>query len=67
LRGKLVHFLLNPLQSSRDPLVTKSTLIAKIVLLWERNLSMGKRRSFWHLIKFTLERSLDLPKQVCLT
>jgi hypothetical protein len=26
LRGKLVHFPLNPLQSSRDPLVTKSTL-----------------------------------------
>jgi hypothetical protein len=23
---------------------------------------MGKRGSFWHLIKFTLERSLDLPK-----
>jgi hypothetical protein len=21
----------------------------------------------WHLIKFTLERYLDLPKQVCLT
>jgi hypothetical protein len=26
LRGKLVHFPLNPLQSSRDSLVTKSTL-----------------------------------------
>jgi hypothetical protein len=26
LRGKLVYFPLNPLQSSRDPLVTKSTL-----------------------------------------
>jgi hypothetical protein len=26
LRGKLVHFPLNPLQSSWDPLVTKSTL-----------------------------------------
>jgi formamidopyrimidine-DNA glycosylase len=26
----------------------------------------GKRGSFWHLIKFTLERSLDLPKQVFL-
>jgi hypothetical protein len=28
---------------------------------------MAKRRSFWYLIKFTLERYLDLPKQVCLT
>jgi hypothetical protein len=27
LRGKLVYFPLNPLQSSRDPLVTKSTLM----------------------------------------
>jgi hypothetical protein len=26
LRGKLVYFPLDPLQSSRDPLVTKSTL-----------------------------------------
>jgi hypothetical protein len=26
LRGKLVYFPLNPLQSSRDPLITKSTL-----------------------------------------
>jgi hypothetical protein len=26
LRGKLIHFPLNPLQSSRDPLVTKSAL-----------------------------------------
>jgi hypothetical protein len=24
----------------------------------------GKRGSFWHLIKFTLERSFVLPKQV---
>jgi hypothetical protein len=29
LRGKLVHFSLNPLQSSRDPLVTKSALRKK--------------------------------------
>jgi hypothetical protein len=26
----------------------------------------GKRGSLWHLIKFTLERSFDLPKQVFL-
>jgi hypothetical protein len=26
LRGKLVHFHLNPLQSPREPLVTKSTI-----------------------------------------
>jgi hypothetical protein len=35
--------------------------ISKIV-----GLIMGKRGSLWHLIKFTLERSLDLPKQVFL-
>jgi hypothetical protein len=29
LKGKLVYFPLNPLQSSRDPLVTKSTLTVK--------------------------------------
>jgi tricorn protease-like protein len=28
--------------------------------LWEKG-------EFWYLIKFTLKRSLDLPKQVCLT
>ena len=28
---------------------------------------MGKGGSFWHLIKFTLEKSFDLPKQVSLT
>jgi hypothetical protein len=27
----------------------------------------GKKGEFWHLIKFTLEISLDLPKQVFLT
>jgi hypothetical protein len=27
----------------------------------------GKRGSFMHLIKFALDRSLDSPKQVCLT
>jgi hypothetical protein len=45
----------------------QNSLIAKIVLLWGRILIMGKRGSFWHLIKFTHNRSLDLTKQVCLT
>jgi hypothetical protein len=31
------------------------------------NFNYGKKGSLWHLIKFTLERSLDLPKQVFLT
>jgi hypothetical protein len=44
----------------------QNPLIAKIVLLWGRNLIMGKRGSFWHLIKFTLEKSFDLPKEVFL-
>jgi hypothetical protein len=43
------------------------TLYCKIVLLWGRSFIMGKRGSLWHLIKFTLETSLYLPKQVCLT
>jgi hypothetical protein len=45
----------------------QNPLIAKTILLWGRILIMGKGGSLWHLIKFTLERSLDLPKQVCLT
>jgi hypothetical protein len=45
----------------------QNPLIAKIVLLWGRNLIMRKRGSFWLLIKITLERSLDFPKQVFLT
>jgi hypothetical protein len=45
----------------------QNRLIAKIVILWGRNLIMGKRESFWYLIKTTLKRSFDLPKQVSLT
>jgi hypothetical protein len=40
------------------------SLIAKIGLLWGRIFAMGKGGSLWHLIKFTLKRSLVLPKQV---
>jgi hypothetical protein len=37
LRRKLVYFYLNPLQSSRDPLVTKSTLnVKKTLQIWRR-------------------------------
>jgi hypothetical protein len=39
----------------------QNPLIAKSVLLWGRMFVMEKRESLWHLIKFTLERSLDLP------
>jgi hypothetical protein len=42
----------------------QNPLTSKVVLLRGRILIMGKRGSLWHLIKFTLERSLDLPKQV---
>jgi hypothetical protein len=45
----------------------QNPLIAKIGLLWGRIFATAKRESFWHLIKFTLEISLYLPKQVCLT
>jgi hypothetical protein len=39
----------------------------KIWSLMGKNFDYGKRGSFWHLINFTLEISLDFPKQVCLT
>jgi hypothetical protein len=42
-------------------------LYYKIWSLMGENFDYGKRGSFWHLINFTLEISLNLPKQVCLT
>jgi hypothetical protein len=39
----------------------------KIWSLMGENFDYGKRESFWHLINFSIEISLDLPKQVCLT
>jgi hypothetical protein len=38
-------------------------------LIAKEKFEYGKKGefSFWHLIKFTLERSLDLPNQVYLT
>jgi hypothetical protein len=42
----------------------QNPLIAKKCSLMGENFDYGKRGSFWHLIEFTLERSLDLPKQV---
>jgi hypothetical protein len=44
----------------------KILLLQKIVHLWGTISIMGKRGNLWHLIKFTLERSLDLPKQAFL-
>jgi hypothetical protein len=38
--------------------------ISKTALLWGRNLIMGKRGSFWCLIKTSLERCFNLQKQV---
>jgi hypothetical protein len=40
----------------------QNPLIAKIGLLWGRNFAMGKRGSFWHLVKFAHEISFYLPK-----
>jgi hypothetical protein len=45
----------------------QNPFIAKIVLVWGRNLIMGRRGSFWYFIKTILGRSFDLPKQVFLT
>jgi hypothetical protein len=53
--------------SVRFSMFGQNPLIAKTILLWGRNSIMEKMGSFWHLIKFTLERSFDLPKQVFLT
>jgi hypothetical protein len=40
----------------------------KIWFLMGENFDYEKKGGvFWHLISFTLEISLDLPKQVCLT
>jgi hypothetical protein len=39
----------------------------KIWSLMRENFDYGKRESFCHLIKITLETSLYLPEQVCLT
>jgi hypothetical protein len=47
--------------------LVKTLLFAKKCSLMGENFDYGKRGSFWHLIKVTLERSLDLPKQVCWT
>jgi hypothetical protein len=41
----------------------QNPLIAKTALLWERNSIMGKRGSFWYLIKTILEKSFDLPNK----
>jgi hypothetical protein len=42
----------------------QNPLIAKKCSLMGENFRYGKKGSLSHLIKFTLERSLDLPKQV---
>jgi hypothetical protein len=43
--------------------IDQNPLIAKTTLLWGRNLIMGKRWSFWLLIKTSFERYFDLPRQ----
>jgi hypothetical protein len=70
---------LRPKQMDQLPLVNfennrvRTFDLSKIILL--QNLVscggeffiMGKRGSFWYLIKFSIGISLDLPKQMCLT
>jgi hypothetical protein len=43
------------------------TLLFQNCSLMREKFEYGKRGSFMHLIKFALDRSPDLPKQVCLT
>jgi hypothetical protein len=50
--------------SVRILVLDQNPLIAKTILIWERNLVMERG---WYLIKTILERSLDLPKRVSLT
>jgi hypothetical protein len=62
--GSSNHLWISKIVELESLCLNQNPLIAKIGLLWGRILAMGKRGSLWHLIKFTLERSLDLPKQV---
>jgi hypothetical protein len=47
--------------------LSKMFLLQNFVTCGGEFMSMGKRGSFWHLINFTLELSLFMPKQVSLT
>jgi hypothetical protein len=44
----------------QNPLIAKLFSYRGEIQLWEKG-------EFWHLIKFTLERSFDLPNKVLLT
>jgi hypothetical protein len=47
--------------------LSKMLLLQNLVSCGGESMIMGKRRSFWHLINFTLGLSLFMPKQVSLT
>jgi hypothetical protein len=60
---------LRPKQMDQLPLVNfeNNRAYCKIWSLVGENFDYGKRGSFWHLINFTLGKTLYVPKQVCLT
>jgi hypothetical protein len=43
------------------------TLLLQKLFSYVGEIRLWEKGSFWHLIKFTLEKSFDLPKQVFLT
>jgi hypothetical protein len=47
--------------------LSKMFLLQNFVSCEGEFMIMGKRGSFWHLINFTLELSLFMPKQVSFT
>jgi hypothetical protein len=47
--------------------LSKILLLQNLVSCGGEFFIMGKRESFWYLIKFSIGISLDLPKQMCLT
>jgi hypothetical protein len=47
--------------------LSKILLLQNLVSCGGEFFYYGKRGSFWYLINFSIEISLDLPKQVCLT
>jgi hypothetical protein len=63
----LVNFENNRVRTFDLSALSKMLLLQNLVSCGGEFFIMGKRGSFWHLIKFTLGLSLFVPKQVSLT
>jgi hypothetical protein len=64
--GSANHLWISKIVELESLCLIKTLLLQNCSLMGEKFV-MGKGGSLWHLIKFILERSLDLPKQVFLT